>query len=79
MAAVPPAIMAMSKEEGSQGGERAQPAGSISFYQKFRTFPEACFLLSSPLYFYRSPWRKPGTVATPTQRKLRQQEHSYHS
>ena len=70
MAAVPPAIVAMSKEEGNRGGERAQPAGPISFYHKFRTFPKACFLLSSPVYLdlnrLRSPWPKPGTVATPS-------------
>lgn len=52
MAAVPPAIMTVFKEEQSWGGRRAQPAGPVNFYHKVRPFSEACFLLSSPVYFY---------------------------
>lgn len=52
IAAVPPGVMSVFKEERSGGGGRVKPAGPVKFYHKVKPFSEACCLLSLSEYFH---------------------------
>lgn len=52
MAAVPPGVMSVFKEERNGGGGRVKPAGPVKFYHKVKPFSEACCLLSLSEYFH---------------------------
>lgn len=52
IAAVPPGVMSVFKEERSRGGGRVKPAGPVKFYHKVKPFSEACCLLSLSEYFH---------------------------
>lgn len=52
MAAIPPGVMSVFKEERNGGGGRVKPAGPVKFYHKVKPFSEACCLLSLSEYFH---------------------------